>query len=139
MKCVIKRTTLVAVFVAVFALGTVSRAQAQDCKNATLNGNFGYTSAGVLLPVYAQHFAGPFAEIGLQTFDGSGGTFCNRHFERKRQHPKGDHSGHIYGQFRLYRLHDAQRVSLGGDCTRRLCDRQQRARASSHCDRVGRD
>src|SRR5215468_7454763 len=74
MKCVIKRTTLVAVFVAVFALGTVSRAQAQDCKNATLNGNFGYTSTGVLLPVYAQHFAGPFAEIGLQTFDGSGGT-----------------------------------------------------------------
>ncbi|HKW33844.1 MAG TPA: hypothetical protein VJN92_12625 [Candidatus Acidoferrum sp.] len=73
MKCAIARTTLVVAFVTVFALGIVSRAQAQ-CSNATLHGSFGYTSTGVLLPVYAQHFAGPFTEVGRQTFDGSGNT-----------------------------------------------------------------
>ncbi|HEY6126937.1 MAG TPA: hypothetical protein VIW23_02030 [Candidatus Acidoferrum sp.] len=74
MKRVIARATLVVAFVAVFALGIVSRAQAQECSNATLQGSFGYTSTGTLLPVYAQHFAGPFAEVGRQTFDGSGNT-----------------------------------------------------------------
>jgi hypothetical protein len=74
MKRVIARATLVAVFATVFALAIVSRAQAQECSNVSLQGSFGYTSTGALLPVYAQHFAGPFAEVGRQSFDGSGNT-----------------------------------------------------------------
>jgi hypothetical protein len=68
--------SLIVACVAVLALGKVSSAQAQDCPNLnlTLRGTFGYSSTGALLPIYAQHFAGPFAEVGSQTFDGSGGT-----------------------------------------------------------------
>ena len=76
MKRAIARTTLVVAFATVLALGVVSRARAQVCEhpNALLNGSFAYTSTGALLPVYAQHFAGPFAEVGIQTFDGNGST-----------------------------------------------------------------
>lgn len=75
MKRVIARTTLVVAFATLFALGIVSRAQAQGCSDTTLPGStFGYTSTGALLPVYAQRFAGPFAEVGTQTFEGNGNT-----------------------------------------------------------------
>jgi hypothetical protein len=43
------------------------------CSNASLQGSFGFTSVGTLLALPAP-FAGPFAEIGRQTFDGSGNT-----------------------------------------------------------------
>jgi hypothetical protein len=47
----------------------------KGCSNATLQGGFGYTSTGTLLPSYVPPpFAGPFAEVGRQTFDGKGGT-----------------------------------------------------------------
>jgi hypothetical protein len=49
----------------------------KECSNATLQGGFGYTSTGNLLasiPMLPPPFAGPFAEVGRQTFDGKGDT-----------------------------------------------------------------
>jgi hypothetical protein len=69
-------TILASVFGIVLALGTVSRAQAGErggCSKATLRGSFGFTSTGTLLAL-PPPFAGPFAEVGRQTFDGKGNT-----------------------------------------------------------------
>ncbi|MBS0383278.1 MAG: hypothetical protein JSR56_12695 [Proteobacteria bacterium] len=48
------------------------------CSTATLRGGYGYTSTGTLLPAYfppsLTFLAGPFAEVGRQTFDGMGNT-----------------------------------------------------------------
>ena len=78
MKGTIARTTLVVVFAAVFVLGIAPKAQAgeeRECSNATLKGSFGYTSTGTLLESYVPPpFAGPFGEVGRQTFDGKGNT-----------------------------------------------------------------
>jgi hypothetical protein len=47
----------------------------KECSNGTLRGSFGYTSTGTLLDSYVPPpFAGPFAEVGRQTFDGNGNT-----------------------------------------------------------------
>lgn len=77
MKRTIAPAILAAVFT-VFFLGIVPRADAgvdKECSNATLRGSFGYTSTGTLLDTYAPPpFAGPFAEVGKQTFDGKGNT-----------------------------------------------------------------
>jgi hypothetical protein len=43
------------------------------CSNATIRGSFGFTSTGTLLAL-PPPFAGPFAEVGRQTFDGKGNT-----------------------------------------------------------------
>jgi hypothetical protein len=49
--------------------------RAKECSNATLRGSFGYTSTGTLLASYVPPpLAGPFAEVGRQTFDGKGNT-----------------------------------------------------------------
>jgi hypothetical protein len=93
-RLVIRRTiaptTLVIVLATVFVLGIRPRAQAGDpttisdqtisdqrrhatCSNASLQGSFGFTSAGTLFALPAP-FAGPFGEIGRQTFDGKGNT-----------------------------------------------------------------
>ena len=49
--------------------------KAKECSNATLRGSFGYTSTGTLLESFVPPpFAGPFAEVGRQTFDGKGKT-----------------------------------------------------------------
>jgi hypothetical protein len=74
-------TVLAMVFATTFVLGTVPGAQADDqatdrqrgCSNANLRGSFGFTATGVLLALPIP-FAGPFAEIGRQTFDGRGHT-----------------------------------------------------------------
>jgi hypothetical protein len=76
MKRTTTPTTLVIVFAALFVLGTLSSAQAdehQECSNASLHGSFGFTSTGTLLAVPPPN-AGPFAEIGRQAFDGRGST-----------------------------------------------------------------
>jgi hypothetical protein len=56
----------------------VPKAQAgedEQCSNAKLRGSFGYTGTGTLLPDYVPPpLAGPFAEVGRQTFDGQGNT-----------------------------------------------------------------
>jgi hypothetical protein len=78
MKRTITRTILVLVFAIVFVLGIMPSAQAsehRECSNATLQGSFGYTAIGTLLPAAAPPpFAGPFGEVGRQTFDGKGHT-----------------------------------------------------------------
>src|ERR1700752_3195225 len=43
------------------------------CSNPSLQGSFGFPSVGELLGLPAP-FAGPFGEIGRQSFDGSGNT-----------------------------------------------------------------
>jgi hypothetical protein len=67
-----------AVFAAVFAFGLAPNARATEndaCVNANLQGSFGYTSTGTLTTDYIPApFAGPFGEIGRQTFDGKGHT-----------------------------------------------------------------
>jgi hypothetical protein len=46
-----------------------------ECSKATLHGSFGYTSTGTLTTSYVPApYAGPFAEVGRQTFDGKGNT-----------------------------------------------------------------
>jgi hypothetical protein len=75
MRRSIAPTTLVIVF-AVLLLGIVPRAQASEdkgCSNANLHGSFGYTATGTLLGA-PPPFAGPFGEVGRQTFDGKGNT-----------------------------------------------------------------
>jgi hypothetical protein len=53
----------------------VPRAQAAECSIGTLHGSFGYTATGTLLPsAVPVSLAGPFGEIGRQTFDGNGHT-----------------------------------------------------------------
>ena len=72
-----KRTTIAKTFgiaaVAALALGIAPTARADDkgCSNASLKGTFAYTMTGVLT---VPGFAGPFAEVGAQTFDGRGAT-----------------------------------------------------------------
>ena len=70
----IASTTLVIVFAVVFVLGILPEAQAgehRECSTASLQGSFGFTSTGTLLALPPPS-AGPFAEIGRQTFDGRG-------------------------------------------------------------------
>jgi len=76
MKRTIAPTTLVIAFATVLVLGVAPRAQADEhrgCSDASLRGSFGFTSTGTLLALPAP-FAGPFGEIGRQTFDGRGTT-----------------------------------------------------------------
>lgn len=76
MKHNIARTSLIIVSTAAFLQCIVPMAQAnehRECSNATLQGSFGYTATGTLLSV-PPPFAGPFGEVGRQTFDGRGNT-----------------------------------------------------------------
>jgi len=69
-------TAVVFAIVLVLSIAPKARAaQVQECSNASLRGSFGYTSTGTLLDTYVPPpFAGPFAEVGKQTFDGKGHT-----------------------------------------------------------------
>jgi hypothetical protein len=73
-----KPIAAVVLFAGVFVLGIAPGARAwqdKECSNATLQGSFGYTSTGTLLDTYVPPpFAGPFGEVGRQTFDGKGNT-----------------------------------------------------------------
>ena len=76
MKCTSAPAALVIVFATVFVLGILPRAHAdehRECSNASLQGSFGFSSTGTLLAL-PPPFAGPFGEIGRQTFDGQGNT-----------------------------------------------------------------
>jgi hypothetical protein len=73
MKRTCAATTLAIVLTALVP-GVVPSAHAGDhrpCSNASLQGSFGFTSIGTLLAV-PPPLAGPFGEIGRQTFDGRG-------------------------------------------------------------------
>ena len=57
--------------------GQEQSGKVKECSNATLWGSYGYTSTGTLLasiPMLPPPLAGPFAEVGRQTFDGKGNT-----------------------------------------------------------------
>ena len=75
MKCTTTANTLAIAFAIALTLGIAPQAQAgtdKGCSNASLEGTFAYTVAGsVLAP---PQFAGLFASVGAQTFDGNGGT-----------------------------------------------------------------
>jgi len=61
--------------VAALALAIAPAAKAQvnkGCNTATLQGTFAYTITGSFVAAPAP--LGPYAEVGAQTFDGSGGT-----------------------------------------------------------------
>jgi hypothetical protein len=71
-----KRTTATSIFAVALAgliLGaTLARADDKGCSNATLKGTFGVTNTGLI--VAPPQFAGAFAGVGTQIFDGKGGT-----------------------------------------------------------------
>jgi len=76
MKRRIASAALIIGFGTALVLGIAFSVQAQEhreCSNASLRGSFGFTSSGNLnaLPPPS---AGPFGEIGRQTFDGEGTT-----------------------------------------------------------------
>jgi hypothetical protein len=78
METIMKRSiitkTLVIAAVTVLALGVAPKAKADDkgCSNVIVQGTFAYTGTGfIAAPSPA---AGPFVEVGTQTFDGRGGT-----------------------------------------------------------------
>lgn len=57
------------------ALAQSESSRVKECSNASLKGSFGYTSTGALTTSYVPApLAGPFAEVGRQTFDGKGST-----------------------------------------------------------------
>src|SRR5258708_6942045 len=72
-----KRNTAASTFAVALAgliLGIAPQAQADDrgCSNASLKGTFGVTNTGFILA--PPQFAGPFAGVATQIFDGKGGT-----------------------------------------------------------------
>ena len=76
MKRNVVPTTLAIALATVFVLGFLSRTQAGErrvCSEASLVGSFGLLSTGNLNALPAP-FAGPFLEVGRQTFDGRGTT-----------------------------------------------------------------
>ena len=77
-ETIMKRSTIAKTFTAAaftaLAIGLAPTANADDkgCSNATLKGTFAYIGTGFnVTPASA---AGPFAEVGTQTFDGKGAT-----------------------------------------------------------------
>jgi len=58
-----------------FCAHSAAAQEITGCSKASLLGSFGYTSTGALTTSYVPApYAGPFAEVGRQTFDGDGNT-----------------------------------------------------------------
>ena len=66
MKRVITSVMFVMAFVSLLVLGLVSRAQAEECSNASIKGGYGLSCEGTVVGV------GPLAVIGVLTADGKG-------------------------------------------------------------------
>ena len=66
MQQAITSVVFVMAFDSLLALGLVSRAQARDCSNASINGTYGFSCEGTIVGV------GPLAAIGVFTADGQG-------------------------------------------------------------------
>jgi hypothetical protein len=65
----------VSMFCAQSVVAQEQSAKVKECSKATLSGSFGYSSTGTLLDSYVPApYAGPFGEVGRQTFDGKGNT-----------------------------------------------------------------
>jgi hypothetical protein len=76
MKRIIAPLVLVIAVAAAFVPGirmSAHSAEHKECSVASLDGSFGFTSTGTLLALPAP-LAGPFGEVGRQTFDGQGNT-----------------------------------------------------------------
>ena len=72
---IIPKTLIAALGMLVIFAGVALAQEQKVCSNATLQGSFGYTSTGTLLESFVPPpFAGPFGEVGRQTFDGNGTT-----------------------------------------------------------------
>ena len=67
-----KSFTISAVAALAIGLAPIASADDKGCSNATLKGTFAYTGTGFNVSPPAS--AGPFAEVGTQTFDGKGAT-----------------------------------------------------------------
>jgi len=67
-----KSFTIAALTVLALAIAPAAKARDKACSNATLRGAFAYTSTGSIAS--PPDFAGPFAEVGTQSFDGKGAT-----------------------------------------------------------------
>lgn len=75
-RTVAPTTLVIAAFATAFVLSIVPTAQAdehRECSSDSVRGSFGFTSTGTLLAL-PPPLAGPFGEIGRQTFDGQGNT-----------------------------------------------------------------
>ena len=140
MKRTIAPTALVIVFATVFVLGILAaKAQAGEhrgCSNASLQGSFGFTSTGTLLAL-PPPLAGPFAEIGRQTFDGRGNTDATATLSA---------NGNIVSGVTVQGTYQVNPDCTGSMTlfvsaiwcyvTPGLCDRRRRGRASSHHHRA---
>jgi hypothetical protein len=75
LRCQVACLLAVSVFYAQSVVAQEESSKVKECSKATLSGSFGYTSTGTLLDSYVPPpFAGPFGEVGRQTFDGKGHT-----------------------------------------------------------------
>jgi hypothetical protein len=67
-----KNFTIAAVTTIALGIAPTVKADDKGCSNASLQGTFAYTGTGSIVTPAA--IAGPFAEVGTQTFDGQGHT-----------------------------------------------------------------
>ena len=75
LRCQVALLLSASMFYAQSAGAQEQSGKVKECSKATLWGSFGYTSTGTLLDSYVPPpFAGPFGEVGRQTFDGRGNT-----------------------------------------------------------------
>ncbi len=71
-SAIAKTFTIAAVTAIALAIAPTANADDKGCSNATLQGTFAFTSTGFITA--PPPIAGPFAEVGTQTFDATGGT-----------------------------------------------------------------
>jgi hypothetical protein len=75
LRCQLACLLAVSMFSAQSVVAQEESAKVKECSKATLQGGYGYTSVGSLLDSYVPPpYAGPFGEVGRQTFDGKGHT-----------------------------------------------------------------
>ena len=75
LRCQAAGFLALSIFFAQSVLAQEPSSAAKGCSNATLKGSYTYTSTGTLTDSYVPPpYAGPFAEIGAQNFDGKGKT-----------------------------------------------------------------
>jgi hypothetical protein len=114
-EMVMKRSTIAKTFtiaaVSALALGIAPTMSAADkgCSNASLQGTFAYTGTGFVVTPTAR--AGPFAEVGTQTFDGNGATTTT--FTASGN---GNLFQTVYGESRLHRHHQPRGPWTGSPC-----------------------
>jgi hypothetical protein len=75
LRCQVALLMVVSMFYARSVVAEEQSSKVKECSKATLSGGFGYSSIGTLLDSYVPApYAGPFGEVGRQTFDGRGNT-----------------------------------------------------------------